>query len=134
MNIDSLKTTLMTLSVPQGLAGQGSGQQAAAAAAGQSVQGSAAPVAEDVVSVNRKQPAASDEEEKRQQVQNKAAESLKAEIYKYKAFFAVDDDKNVVIRFVDKKGKVVQQVPPEEYLDMMSKLRASTENLFSAKA
>ncbi len=133
MNTEGLKTTPMTLSTTPGLAGQGSGQRAAVAAKGQDVQVRAAPVAEDVVSVNRQQQAASDKAEKKQ-AQNKAAEPQKTEIYKYKAVFAVDDDKNVVIRFVDKKGKVVQQMPPEEYLDMISKLRASTENLFSTKA
>lgn len=133
MNIDSLKTTLMALSTTPGLAGQGSDKQTSAATQGRGVQGSAAPVAEDIVSVTRQQQAASDKEEKKQ-AQNKAAEPGNAEIYKYKAVFAVDDDKNVVIRFVDKKGKVVQQVPPEEYLEMVSKFRASTENLFSTKA
>lgn len=134
MNIDSLKTTLMTLSTPTGLAEQGSGQQAAVAATGQGVQGSAVPFAEDVVSVNRRQ-AASDQDEKKQQAQNKAAdEPRNVEIYKYKAVFAVDDDKNVVVRFVDKKGKVVQQVPPEEYLDMISKFKDVNAHLFSTKA
>ncbi len=130
MNIEGLKTTLMTLSTPSGLAGQGSGQQAAVETKGQGVQVRAAPVEKDVVSVSRKQ-AASDNDEKKQ---DKAVGTQDTEIYKYKAVFAVDKDENVVIRFIDKKGKVVRQVPPEEYLDMISKLKESTSNLFSAKA
>jgi uncharacterized FlaG/YvyC family protein len=48
-----------------------------------------------------------------------------------KAVFALDKDKNVVIRFLDKKGEVVRQVPPEEYINMLKKFRANVENLFS---
>lgn len=132
MNIESLKTTLMTLSTP-GLATQGSGQQAAVAVNGQGVQGNAAPIGEDVVSLHR-QNAASDREEKKQQEQQKAVETESAQIYKYKAVFAMDKEDNVVIRFVDKDGEVVRQVPPEEYLDMISKLKDSTSHLFSTKA
>lgn len=53
------------------------------------------------------------------------------EIYKYRAIFAVDDDKNVVVRLVDKKGKTVRQYPPEEYLNMQKHFRESVVNLFS---
>lgn len=133
MNIESLKTTLMTLSTPHGLARQGSGQQAAVTVTDQGVQGGAASFSEDIVSVNGMQQAASDKEEKKQ-ADARPAEPRNVEIYEYKAVFAVDDEKNVVIRFVDKKGKVVQQVPPEEYLDMITRLKESTENLFSTKA
>jgi len=131
MNIESLKTSLMTLSTPSGLAEQGSGQQAAVK--GQSVQNGSEQVPADVVTVSRRQSAADKEEQKKQQ-QSQTAEPKSTEIYKYKAVFAVDDEKNVVIRFVDKKGEVVRQVPPEEYLDMIGKFRESTDHLFSAKA
>ena len=131
MNVESLKTTLMTLSTP-GLATQGSGQQAAVSVNGQGVQGNTAPM-DDVVSLHR-QNAASDREEKKQQEQQQAVETESAQIYKYKAVFAMDKEDNVVIRFVDKDGEVVRQVPPEEYLDMISKLKDSTSHLFSTKA
>lgn len=53
------------------------------------------------------------------------------EMNKYRAIFAVDDDKNVVVRLVDKKGKTVRQYPPEEYLNMQKHFRESVINLFS---
>ena len=50
-----------------------------------------------------------------------------------KPIFALDDDKNVVIRFLDEKGKTVKQYPPEEYLDMMRKLNETVKSLYSKK-
>jgi len=47
---------------------------------------------------------------------------------------ALDDDKNVVVQFVDKTGKVVSQFPPEDYLKMMEKLKKSIDNLFHKTA
>ena len=48
-----------------------------------------------------------------------------------KAVFALDKEKNVVIRVLDQKGEVVRQFPPEEYINMIKKLKANVENLFS---
>lgn len=48
-----------------------------------------------------------------------------------KAIFALDKDKNVVIQFLDEKGEIVKQVPPEEYINMVKKLETIVENLFS---
>lgn len=47
-----------------------------------------------------------------------------------KAFFAVDDNKNVVIRIVDAQGKVVKQIPPEEYLKSVQAMETSNQKLF----
>ena len=47
---------------------------------------------------------------------------------------AVDDDKNVVVRFYDSKGNVVAQYPPEDYLKMMKELKQQIENLFHTTA
>ncbi len=47
----------------------------------------------------------------------------------YKAFFAIDDNDNVVIRIVDEKGEVIKQIPPEEYMKMADVMREYTENL-----
>ncbi|MEW5743982.1 MAG: flagellar protein FlaG [Nitrospirota bacterium] len=58
-------------------------------------------------------------------------EPVKADMLK--AFFAVDRDDNVVIRFVDSEGKIVKQFPPEEYLEMMKQLEETVESLFSVK-
>jgi uncharacterized FlaG/YvyC family protein len=48
-----------------------------------------------------------------------------------KAVFALDKEKNVVIRVLDKKGEIVRQYPPEEYINMIKKLKENVENLFS---
>lgn len=56
------------------------------------------------------------------------------ELFKYRAIFAVDDDKNVVIRLIDKKGKTIRQFPPEEYLNMLRHFQENVENLFEAEA
>lgn len=47
---------------------------------------------------------------------------------------AVDEDKNVVVRFYDKSGKMLSQYPPEDYLKMMKQLNQTAENLFHVKA
>lgn len=52
-------------------------------------------------------------------------------LFNLKAVFALDKEKNVVIRFLDQKGKVVRQIPPEEYINMIKKFKESVENLFS---
>ncbi len=50
-----------------------------------------------------------------------------------KPVFALDDTKNVVIRFLDRDGNIVRQYPPEEYINMMKKLNEMIENLYSKK-
>ncbi|BCB96087.1 hypothetical protein JZK55_10090 [Dissulfurispira thermophila] len=62
---------------------------------------------------------------------NLRVENVNNEIFNLKAVFAVDKEKNVVIRFLDKKGKIVRQVPPEEYINMVKKFRENIESLFS---
>ena len=47
---------------------------------------------------------------------------------------ALDDDKNVVVRFYDSKGNVVAQYPPESYLKQMKELNQVAENLFHKTA
>lgn len=56
------------------------------------------------------------------------------EVSSYKAFFAVDENKNVVIRVMDDEGNVVQQIPPAEYLKMAETLSKSSQNLFHLEA
>ena len=51
-----------------------------------------------------------------------------------KAVFAIDDDKNVVVQFLDKDGKVVQQMPAEEYLDMVKKLKKVVNSHYDIEA
>ncbi len=48
-----------------------------------------------------------------------------------KAFFALDENENVVIRIVDHEGTLLRQIPPEEYLKMVEQLRNFSKNIFS---
>jgi uncharacterized FlaG/YvyC family protein len=50
-----------------------------------------------------------------------------------KAFFAVTEDENVVIKIVDSEGKLIRQIPPEEYLKMAEFLKNNNKNLFSVE-
>ncbi|QWR76470.1 flagellar protein FlaG [Candidatus Magnetomonas plexicatena] len=51
-----------------------------------------------------------------------------------KAYFAVDDNRNVVIKVEDSKGNVVSQIPPEEYIKMSKVLKEISSNLFHTTA
>jgi hypothetical protein len=53
---------------------------------------------------------------------------------KGKAYFALDDNKNVVIKVEDSKGNVVRQIPPEDYIKMSKTLRELSTNLFHTTA
>ncbi len=46
-----------------------------------------------------------------------------------KAVFAVDGDKNVVVRFIDSDGKVLRHIPHEEYMATVARLRELAESL-----
>lgn len=50
-----------------------------------------------------------------------------------KAVFAVDGDKNVVVRIIDSDGKVLRQIPPEEYMATVSRLRELAKSLFDTE-
>jgi len=47
-----------------------------------------------------------------------------------KAVFAVDEDKHITIQIMDEDGKVVKQIPPEEYREMARKLKEAVDNLY----
>ncbi len=47
-----------------------------------------------------------------------------------KAFFALDENDNVVIKVVDDKNELVKQIPPEDYLKVVNKLEENREHLF----
>lgn len=51
----------------------------------------------------------------------------------YKAILALDEDKKVVVQVVDEQGEVVRQVPPEEYVEALKRLREVTNQLFHVK-
>lgn len=50
-------------------------------------------------------------------------------ITSYKAFFALDENKNVIIKVVDNDGNLIRQIPPEEYLKMVESLKMISEKL-----
>lgn len=50
-----------------------------------------------------------------------------------KAFFAVTENENVVIRIVDSEGNVLRQIPPEEFLKASEFLKNNHKNLFSVE-
>ena len=68
------------------------------------------------------------------QASNNAGESTIEFPIQTKAVLAIDDDKNVVIQFLDKDGKVVQQMPAEEYLDMVKKLKKVVNSHYDIEA
>lgn len=47
-----------------------------------------------------------------------------------RAVFAIDENRNVTIQIIDKDGKVLKQIPPEEYINMVRKLKQVTEGHF----
>lgn len=47
----------------------------------------------------------------------------------YKAFFDIDENKNVVIKVVDSEGNLVRQIPPEEYLKVAESLKNISKKL-----
>ncbi len=63
-----------------------------------------------------------------------ALSEKKLRVQSYSAYFAVDEHNNVVIRIVDQDGKVVRQIPPEEYLRMKEALKESIKNLLNLEA
>jgi len=68
-------------------------------------------------------------------VQNQSQANTPAnEALATKGVITLDDDKNVVVRFYDDKGKVVAQFPPEDYIKMMKELNQVAESLFHIKA
>jgi uncharacterized FlaG/YvyC family protein len=59
--------------------------------------------------------------------------SSDSKIFEEKAFIALDENKEVVIRFVDNNGKIVRQYPPEEYLQEMKELNRVIKSLYDKK-
>ena len=68
------------------------------------------------------------------QESNNAGESTIEFPIQTKAVLAIDDDKNVVIQLLDKDGKVVRQMPPEDYLDMVKKLKEVIKSHYDIEA
>jgi len=50
-----------------------------------------------------------------------------------KAFFAVTENENVVIRIVDSEGNLISQIPPEEFLKATEFLKNNNKSLFSVE-
>ena len=68
------------------------------------------------------------------QALNNAGESTLEFPIQTKAVFAIDDDKNVVVQFLDKDGNVVRQMPPEDYLDMVRTLKEFVKSHYDIEA
>ena len=68
------------------------------------------------------------------QALNNAGESTLEFPIQTKAVFAIDNDRNVVIQLLDKYGNVVRQMPPEDYLDMVKKLKKFVNSHYDVEA
>ena len=68
------------------------------------------------------------------QALNNAGESTIEFPIQTKAVLAIDEDKNVVIQLLDKDGNVVRQMPHEEYLDMVKKLKEFVKSHYDIEA
>ncbi len=89
-------------------------------------------VPDDLVTINSTTGRQADKPSSLQAGSTKAAST--SVLLGEKGVIALDDDKNVVVRFFDNNGKIVQQYPPDEYLRMMKELNLVTESLFHKKA
>ena len=50
------------------------------------------------------------------------------------AAYVIDNDRNVVLRLTDLQGKVVMQIPSEEYLIMVRLMKENAEKILLSKA
>lgn len=66
--------------------------------------------------------------------EKKALSETKVKAQSYSAYFAVDENNNVVIRIVDSDGNLVRQIPPEEYIRMKEALKETIKNLLNLEA
>ena len=67
-------------------------------------------------------------------VEAKKGEADEGAVSKDRAVFAVDDNKKVVIRILDGKGKLIMQIPPEQAPSLKEELAGLVKNLFSKEA
>jgi len=51
-----------------------------------------------------------------------------------KAVFAIQDEKYVVIQFLDKEGQVVKQIPPKELITAYERLQDSIKSNYDKEA
>ncbi|GIW46236.1 MAG: hypothetical protein KatS3mg078_0113 [Deltaproteobacteria bacterium] len=69
----------------------------------------------------------------KEQKEEKNLKSPANNLFDFRAVFALNEDNEVVIKILDEKGELIRQIPPEEFLKMVKKLKEVTENLFSKK-
>jgi uncharacterized FlaG/YvyC family protein len=67
------------------------------------------------------------------QKENNSTKSIENNIFEIKAVFALTEDKDVVIKLLNEKGEIIGQIPPEEFLNMVKRLKEVTETLFSKR-
>ncbi len=61
-------------------------------------------------------------------------EPQQANVNDKKAVFAIQDDKYVVIQFLDKDGEVVKQIPAKELINAYERLQESIKNHYDEEA
>ncbi|MCX7913853.1 MAG: flagellar protein FlaG [Thermodesulfovibrionales bacterium] len=69
------------------------------------------------------------EREQRAEVANEI-EEIVLKIEQTKVFFAVTENEDIVIKIVDSEGKLIRQIPPEEYLKMVESLKNACKSIF----
>ncbi|MCI4624511.1 MAG: flagellar protein FlaG [Candidatus Magnetoovum sp. WYHC-5] len=90
-------------------------------------------IIKDIVAINKDK---SGEEEKDELgiEELKPIELPEIDMIVNKAYFAVDEKaQQVVIRIVNPDGELLKQIPPEEYLKLVERMKVSYQNLFHAE-
>ncbi|MEM2100279.1 MAG: flagellar protein FlaG [Thermoproteota archaeon] len=67
------------------------------------------------------------------QKENSSTKAVENNIFEIRAVFSITEDKDVVIKLLNEKGEVIGQIPPEEFLNMVKKLKEVNESLFSRR-
>lgn len=61
-------------------------------------------------------------------------DTLKVNGFGFNAAYVTDGDRNVVLRITDQNGRVVMQIPSEEYLIMVKLMKENVQNILLKKA
>jgi len=72
--------------------------------------------------------------EKQHERTRESREQAVVERPRRRAYFAIDENRNVVIRIVDEEGNVIRQIPPEEFLKAAETLKENMSNLLDMEA
>ncbi len=50
----------------------------------------------------------------------KKLQEISESVANYRAILEMDKDNNIIIKIMDSEGKIVRQIPPQEYIEMIS--------------